>query len=126
MVSSGTSSKQVASEGDAQYVGYGAMLLEGGLAVIVILACCAGIGMGIFNRTGTGASYTFQPIVKAESTAPVTNQDAWKTRYATSKTVTNADGTTSVVGGWASHSLKAKVSAFVDGGEISSPRSVFR
>ena len=48
MVSSGTSSKQVESESDAQYVGYGAMLLEGGLAVIVILACCAGIGMGIF------------------------------------------------------------------------------
>ena len=47
-------SKQVESESDAQYVGYGAMLLEGGLAVIVILACCAGIGMGIFNRTGYG------------------------------------------------------------------------
>ena len=127
MVSSGTSSKQVASEGDAQYVGYGAMLLEGGLAVIVILACCAGIGMGIFNRTGTGASYTFQPIVKADvqfspangmlSSQPVTNHEAWQTRYATGKTVTNPDGTTQVVGGgWASHNLKAKVSAFVDGG----------
>ena len=115
MVSSGTSSKQVASEGDAQYVGYGAMLLEGGLAVIVILACCAGIGMGIFNRTGTGANYTFQPIVKAESAVPVTNHDAWKARYAI-KTETNADGTTKVVSGWASHGLKAKVSAFVDGG----------
>jgi carbon starvation protein len=115
MVSSGTSSKQVSSEGDAQYVGYGAMLLEGGLAVIVILACCAGIGMGIFNRTGTGASYAFEPIVKAESAAPVTNHDAWKARYAI-KTATNADGTTKVVSGWASHGLKAKVSAFVDGG----------
>jgi len=116
MVSSGTSSKQVASEGDAQYVGYGAMLLEGGLAVIVILACCAGIGMGIFNRDGTGANYTFQPILEAQSTQPVTNQEAWKTRYATTKTVTNADGTTKVLGGWESHNLKAKVSAFVDGG----------
>ena len=115
MVSSGTSSKQVASEGDAQYVGYGAMLLEGGLAVIVILACCAGIGMGIFNRTGTGANYTFQPIVKADSATPVTNHDAWKARYAI-KTETSADGTTTVVSGWASHGLKAKVSAFVDGG----------
>ena len=116
MVSSGTSSKQVESEGDAQYVGYGAMLLEGGLAVIVILACCAGIGMGIFNRTGTGANYTFEPVVTAESAVPVTNHDAWITRYATTTTVTNADGTTRVVGGWASHNLKAKVSAFVDGG----------
>ena len=116
MVSSGTSSKQVESESDAQYVGYGAMLLEGGLAVIVILACCAGIGMGIFNRTGTGANYRFEPIVQAESAAPITDQEAWRTRYATSETVTNADGTTSVIGGWASHNLKAKVSAFVDGG----------
>ena len=47
LVSSGTSSKQIASEADAQYVGYGAMLLEGALAVIVILACCAGLGMGV-------------------------------------------------------------------------------
>ena len=31
LVSSGTSSKQVSNEMDAQYVGYGAMLLEGGL-----------------------------------------------------------------------------------------------
>ncbi len=116
MVSSGTSSKQIASEGDAQYVGYGAMLLEGGLAVVVILACCAGIGMGVFNRTGTGATYTFQPIVRAESSQPIMHQDAWRTRYATSKTVENPDGTTSLKGGWASHNLKAKVSAFVDGG----------
>ncbi len=115
MVSSGTSSKQVESEKDAQYVGYGAMLLEGGLAVIVILACCAGIGMGIFDRTGTGAAYTFQPVRNAENTAPLTQRDAWKSRYAI-KTETSVDGTTTVVSGWASHGLKAKVAAFVDGG----------
>src|SRR5690606_6604253 len=33
LVSSGTSSKQLKTETDAQYVGYGAMLLEGALAV---------------------------------------------------------------------------------------------
>jgi carbon starvation protein len=38
LVSSGTSSKQLRCETDAQYVGYGAMLLEGALAVLVILA----------------------------------------------------------------------------------------
>ena len=65
---------------------------------------------------GVGASYTFEPIVKAESAAPVTNQDAWRTRYATTTTATNTDGTTKIVGGWASHNLRAKVSAFVDGG----------
>ena len=47
LVSSGTTSKQLRIEPDAQYVGYGAMLLEGALAVLVILACCAGLGMGV-------------------------------------------------------------------------------
>ncbi len=47
LVSSGTSAKQINVETDAQYVGYGAMLLEGALAVLVILACCAGLGMGV-------------------------------------------------------------------------------
>lgn len=119
MVSSGTSSKQVESESDAQYVGYGAMLLEGGLAVVVIIACCAGIGMGIFNRTADSnfaGGYTFQPILKEGSTQPVLNQDAWRDRYATTTTITNEDGTTKVIGGWASHKLREKVSAFVDGG----------
>ncbi|MFI4897753.1 MAG: carbon starvation protein A, partial [Phycisphaerales bacterium JB059] len=46
LVASGCSSRQLRSEGDAQYVGYGAMLTEGFLAVLVILACAAGIGMG--------------------------------------------------------------------------------
>ncbi|MFH1418523.1 MAG: carbon starvation CstA family protein [Planctomycetota bacterium] len=45
LVSSGTSSKQIACETDAQFVGYGGMLTEGFLAVLVILACCAGLGM---------------------------------------------------------------------------------
>ncbi len=52
LVSSGTSSKQLKTEADAQYVGYGAMLLEGGLAVLVILACCAGLGMGVSDGAG--------------------------------------------------------------------------
>lgn len=59
LVSSGTSSKQLRTEADAQYVGYGAMLLEGALAVLVILACCAGLGMGITTTSGellTGAA----------------------------------------------------------------------
>ncbi len=47
LVSSGTSSKQLKCETDARFVGYGSMLTEGFLAVIVILACVAGIGLGI-------------------------------------------------------------------------------
>ncbi len=44
LVSSGTSSKQLANERHAQFVGYGSMLMEGALATIVIIACTAGIG----------------------------------------------------------------------------------
>ena len=47
LVSSGTSSKQIKCESDAQFVGYGSMLTEGFLAVLVILACVAGIGFGV-------------------------------------------------------------------------------
>ena len=46
LVSSGTTSKQLKCEGDAQFVAYGSMLTEGFLAVIVILAVGAGIGLG--------------------------------------------------------------------------------
>jgi carbon starvation protein len=47
LVSSGTSSKQLKSESDARFVGYGAMLTEGFLATLVILACAAGLGLGL-------------------------------------------------------------------------------
>ena len=86
LVSSGTSSKQLESEADAQYVGYGAMLLEGALAVIVILACCAGVGMGVSSEGGI-----------------LTGIDAWHTKY-------DANGS------WAGFGLTQKVAAFVDGG----------
>ena len=47
LVSSGTSSKQLKSESDAKFVGFGSMLTEGFLATIVILACVAGLGLGV-------------------------------------------------------------------------------
>ena len=86
LVSSGTSSKQLESEADAQYVGYGAMLLEGALAVIVILACCAGVGMGVDSEGSV-----------------LTGIEAWHTKY-------DANGS------WAGFGLAQKVAAFVDGG----------
>lgn len=46
LVSSGTSSKQLRSETDARIVGYGSMLLEAFLAILVIVAVGAGIGLG--------------------------------------------------------------------------------
>ena len=45
LVCSGTSSKQLNSEVDAQYVGYGSMLVEGALAIVILIAVGAGIGM---------------------------------------------------------------------------------
>jgi carbon starvation protein len=53
LVSSGTSSKQLKCETDAQFIGYGAMLTEGFLAVLVILACVAGLGLGASSAEGT-------------------------------------------------------------------------
>lgn len=53
LVSSGTSSKQLQTEPDARIVGYGSMLLEGFLAVLVILACAAGLGLGLAQADGS-------------------------------------------------------------------------
>ncbi len=47
LVSSGTSSKQLANEKDAQFVGYGSMIMEGVLSVLVIASVCGGLGMAI-------------------------------------------------------------------------------
>tara|TARA_B100000519_G_scaffold197619_1_gene205721 strand:- start:1272 stop:3164 length:1893 start_codon:yes stop_codon:yes gene_type:complete len=112
LVSSGTSSKQIESEADAQYVGYGAMLLEGGLAVVVILACCAGIGMGLFEKSGTGARYAFTPVLDQSTGKQISGRLAWESRY--SAEISQIDG--KIVGGWKNHSLGKKVSAFIDGG----------
>jgi carbon starvation protein len=51
LVSSGTSSKQLKNEKDAQFVGFGSMLTEGFLATLVILACCAGLGLASSTPT---------------------------------------------------------------------------
>ena len=51
LVSSGTTSKQIACETDAKFVGYGSMLTEGFLATLVILACVAGLSLGSSTPT---------------------------------------------------------------------------
>ncbi len=53
LVSSGTSSKQCDTEKAAQYIGYGGMLLEGMLAVLVIIACGAGLAMKLTDGSET-------------------------------------------------------------------------
>jgi len=103
MVGSGTSAKQISKESDAQIVGYGAMLLEGALAVIVILSCTAGVGMGLYNREDIkgGPAYRYVETISAETGVQITGAEAWKTKYS---------------GDWASFSLGKKVGAFIDGG----------
>jgi len=66
LVSSGTSSKQLKCETDAHFVGYGSMLTEGFLAVLVILACVAGLGLGVTTVNGE----------------TIFGLDAWNSKYA--------------------------------------------
>ncbi|MBN1278141.1 MAG: carbon starvation protein A [Deltaproteobacteria bacterium] len=55
LVSSGTSSKQCDAETSSLSIGYGGMLLEGILAIFVLIACGAGISLGF---TDGGETYT--------------------------------------------------------------------
>ena len=66
LVSSGTSSKQLKSESDARFVGYGSMLTEGFLATLVILACGAGLGLGLMKD---GALHTGEAAWSAQYTS---------------------------------------------------------
>ncbi|MEZ6123862.1 MAG: carbon starvation protein A [Planctomycetaceae bacterium] len=105
LVSSGTTSKQIACETDAQYVAYGSMLLEGGLAVMVILACCAGVGMGRFDRIAdatAGGGFRYDAHVEADG-SQATGLTAWSARY-------------DVGTGWEKFRLPQTVGAFVEGG----------
>lgn len=125
LVSSGTTSKQIANEQDAQYVGYGGMLLEGALAVVVILACCAGVGMGQLERTADG-DYRYTPTTAqaegatpaassesggSEAAAIVTGHQAWLAYYPMTRMVAGESK-----GGWSTQGLDKKVGAFIDGG----------
>jgi carbon starvation protein len=112
LVSSGTTSKQVENEMDAQYVGYGAMLLEGALAVVVILACCAGVGMGQLERSKETNEYSY---VTEESGATVAGVAAWNAYYPKVRNIVK-DGVEVEVDGWTSHGLPHKLGAFIDGG----------
>ena len=79
LVSSGTSSKQLKKETDAQFIGFGSMLTEGFLATLVILACCAGLGLGIAgggNAPGLDAAYEAGGLVVRMTPASLHGQAA--------------------------------------------------
>ncbi|MDA0587362.1 MAG: carbon starvation protein A [Planctomycetota bacterium] len=105
LVSSGTTSKQIEKESDAQYVAYGSMLLEGGLAIMVILACCAGVGMGAFEKVDdatAGGGYRWEARLEADG-SHATGAAAWNAQYNIGKK-------------WGDFKLSNKVGAFVNGG----------
>jgi len=127
LVSSGTSSKQVACESDVQSVGYGAMLLESALAVVVIMACTAGVGMGALRMVpvagaeansattaaaGSGVSSGSAAIgkyeyVTAADGSRLVGRSAWQQYYRM-----GVDGQ-----GWeAQNKLDRNLRAFVEGG----------
>ena len=64
LVCSGTSSKQISSEQDTQFVGYGSMMMEAALATLIVVAVCAGIGLGYDSGSGI-----------------VTGSQAWQSHY---------------------------------------------
>lgn len=78
LVSSGTTVRQLNRETDAVMVGYGGMLVEGALAVLVIMACVAGLGAepwgpdGIYSNfkriSGGGISTQLSAVVEGGGT----------------------------------------------------------
>ncbi len=66
LVASGTSPKQISQEPDCQFVGYGSMVLESFLAVLVIICVGAGIAMAV--KIGDSAEV-------------LTGKDAWLNFY---------------------------------------------
>jgi carbon starvation protein len=135
LVSSGTSSKQVDRETDAKAVGYGAMLLESGLAVVVILACTAGVGMGALDHV-SGRTGQLERLSDSEG-VEVSGADAWGLYYGRMKMISvdspevsvgNASPLADLQGAtgtrrlepaessWKAMKLKQCLAAFVDGG----------
>lgn len=53
LVASGTTPKQISRDTDCQFVGYGSMLMEGFLAVLVLICVGAGVGMALNLGSGT-------------------------------------------------------------------------
>jgi carbon starvation protein len=115
MVSSGTTSKQLRKATDAQLVGYGSMLGEGMLAVLVILACCAGVGMGTLQRTVVDGQTQISRAEVVEDNVSATQSSfgtaygsaAWRSYYRTSQ---------GEAGGWKKQGLAKNLAAFIDGG----------
>lgn len=62
LIASGTSSKQIASEKDARKIGYGAMILEGFLAVLALLCVTAGL---YWSNQGQPAGLVYPELMQS-------------------------------------------------------------
>lgn len=71
LVSSGTTVKQLNREKDAVLVGYGAMLVEGALALLVIAACTAGLSAVDWGKDGVYSSWSAMRGLAAQLNAVV-------------------------------------------------------
>ncbi|NIM06076.1 MAG: carbon starvation protein A [Armatimonadetes bacterium] len=63
LIASGTTSKQIATEAHASRIGYGAMIVESALAILVLIAVCAGLRWGTGADTYTGMLQEKGPLV---------------------------------------------------------------
>ena len=118
LVSSGTSSKQLENESDAKVIGYGAMLLEAALAVMVILACCAGVGMGKYESTEVTQAdgrvrMVDKPVLDVQGNALV-GRAAWRQTYQLEYLDTQSGEMKQK--SWKDFKLANKIGAFVEGG----------
>lgn len=80
LVSSGTTVRQLRSERDAPAIGYGAMLTEGALAVLVIMACVAGLSLvetGAWGAQGRYVSWGGMNSLAAQLNAVVVGGGAF-------------------------------------------------
>ncbi|PIU83296.1 MAG: carbon starvation protein A [Elusimicrobia bacterium CG06_land_8_20_14_3_00_38_11] len=62
LISSGTTSKQISNEKDAKKIGYGAMVLEGVLALMTLLAVSAGL---YWNKETGPAGLVYPELIKS-------------------------------------------------------------
>ena len=86
------------------------MLLEGALAVVVILACCAGVGMGKFTKESTNLlngtqQVSYRPVLDQATGEPLVHRKAWRKTYQLGEEKS-----------WSSFTLTSKIGAFVEGG----------
>ncbi|TWT56203.1 carbon starvation CstA family protein [Allorhodopirellula solitaria] len=125
LVSSGTTSKQLSCASDAQMIGYGSMLGEGMLAVLVILACCAGVGMGRLERSVVDGATVIARVPSDpadDRSAEAEGSAAWRSYYQTGLSASTASAAAGVSGvddpnpgGWRKQGLAKNLAAFIDG-----------